>query len=74
MSLDNPYDAYCFDEAIGSFGNHIDSELMNVTGKTAQEIEAKTERLLGKLLSDKPMSRFADPAVMFDLSKKGKEE
>lgn len=50
--IENGYDAYCFDEAISSFGSEISAELESVGGENDSEkvIAAKRENYLRKRL------------------------
>ena len=67
VDLTDPYEAYCFDQAVGYLGRRIEAELEEVEGKNTAEIKHKRERVLSKYLDlgDGKKSGFADPAAMF---------
>lgn len=71
---DDPYLAYCFDQATVFWGQYVESELDKVSHKpTKEEIQSKAarEKRLTELLEleDKPQAeqtgRFMDPAALF---------
>lgn len=68
MGVDDPYVAYCLDQAVGHFGRTLQGELDSVDAKDAADGEYKRRRILEKYLGeeDKPSrGMFADPATMF---------
>lgn len=71
LAIDDPYVAYCFDQAAGYLGNHVELELDKIGNKTdakeravQQQKKAKLEAILSGS-GDKPKQQFADPALMF---------
>jgi hypothetical protein len=54
-----PYQAYCFDNAVSTFGVALDAELDSVEGKNSREITQKRDRILRKWLG-LPM-KFRNP-------------
>jgi hypothetical protein len=61
LGVTDPYEAFCIDEAIVTFGNWVKYELEKVKGKNEKELEGRRLLLLRRLLSDKVESRFANP-------------
>lgn len=59
FGITNDYVAFCFDEAVGTFGIWIEQQLQEVEGKGAK---GKRMVLLKSLLSESPGAGFADPA------------
>ena len=45
-----PYQAYCFDSAVATFGTALEAELDSIEGKTSKEINQKRDRTLRKWL------------------------
>lgn len=66
MAIADPYEAYCFDEAVGVFGNAVSDELSDISGKNAN---AKRENHLRKRLG--LPQKFAAPPIT--KAKKGGE-
>ena len=72
MCLDDPYQAYCFDQAVAYVGRAIEYELDKAGSdcKTEAEAQAKKKVVLDRFLDDGqedapiPKGRFADPAAM----------
>jgi broad specificity phosphatase PhoE len=54
-----PYMAYCFDNAVSTFGSALEADLDGIEGKTSKEINQKRDRTLRKWLG-LPM-RFRNP-------------
>lgn len=62
MGITDEYVAYCFDEAVGEFGNYISAELEKVEGKDSKQIEARQEMRLKTLLGVSGFEQqFAQP-------------
>lgn len=61
MAIEDPYVAYCFDEAIGEFGSYVRGELGKVEGKTQKAIEGKQTLVLKRLLEGDVKKQFAQP-------------
>lgn len=71
LNIPDPYVAYCFDQAAGYLGNHIEVELDKIGNKVdakergiQQQKKAKLEALLSGTGAE-PKKQFADPALMF---------
>jgi len=58
FDIQDSYVAYCFDEAIGAWGNYITSELEKIEGKKAKDVERKRHNKLLQLLDVAPEKRF----------------
>ena len=58
MGIDQEYIAYCFDEAVSTWGDFIVSELDKVEGKTDKEVSRKRHNRLLKLLDAPDEQRF----------------
>lgn len=68
MVITDPFAAYCFDQAIGVWGNSIEGQMDSQEGKTADETNRLRHGVLMRFLDgDEAPSkgRFADPAAMF---------
>lgn len=66
LGIDDPYEAYCLDEAVLAFGDGVTAELDKVKGKNqAQKRMMTLRRLLGL------KQKFADPAAMVGRTKSG---
>lgn len=63
MGIDDPYQAYCLDQAVGEFGSFVKHELESVPGKTAKAAQGARALRLKALLGDDPKARFAQPVV-----------
>ena len=63
MFLEDPYVAYCFDQAVGELGSFIKHELESIQGKTQSAVDGKRLLRLKALLSDDPKQQFAQPVV-----------
>ena len=69
MALVDPYEAYCFDEAVQYVGTHIQGQLDEVKtpkGKNGEKRRKEMQQeLLMNILSDAPKKpKFRDPADM----------
>ena len=53
------YRAYCFDEAVASWGNVVTNELEKIEGKTDKEVNRKRHARLMKLMDAPDSQRFA---------------
>jgi hypothetical protein len=58
MNIENDYHAYCFDEAVATWGNHVVSELESIEGKNAKETAKKQKAKLLALLDVPIEKRF----------------
>jgi hypothetical protein len=70
LNIEDPYIAFCLNQAVGYWGMTIESALDEVDGKNSKEIAIKRKAVLRKWLypdsADKPQpGQFADPALMF---------
>jgi hypothetical protein len=64
--LENSYDAYCFDQAVATWGIFVQSELDKIEGKTSASIQRKRESKLRQLLAEPGQKQvYADPADLF---------
>ena len=61
VGIEDPYIAYCFDQAVGEWGSYIRSELSKIEGKNAKAVEGKRTLRLKALLSDDVKAKFAQP-------------
>lgn len=62
--LEDPYKAYCFDQAIAYIGNKIQGELDAVEGKTSAEVDRKRQGIMDRYFpptESEVKTRFADP-------------
>lgn len=59
--MQDPYAAYCLDNAVAEFGRAVESDLAEVEGKTKKEVAKKSERVLRRWL-DMPQ-QYRDPAA-----------
>jgi hypothetical protein len=57
LHINDPYLAYCVDEAVGYFGSHIEQALDEVKGKNDKIKNSKRENLLRKYLGLKAKHR-----------------
>lgn len=67
VAIEDPYVAYCFDQAVGHIGRSIEAELDKVESKSVAEGEQKRKIVLERFLGDpeKPSKGlYADPAAM----------
>lgn len=62
IDIDDPYVAYCVDEAVAMFGNTVSAELNDIYDKNPKKMAQKQERHLQMRLG-LPM-KFRDPAKM----------
>lgn len=53
LDIQNSYEAYCFDEAISSFGTRITNEIEKIDGKNEKDVARKRQRKLTQLLGMK---------------------
>lgn len=58
LGIDEPYPAYCFDQAIGAWGNHIISELEKIEDKNPKKVANKRRNRLMALLEAPAEQRF----------------
>ena len=63
MNVQDPYAAYCFDQAVGEFGSYVKGEIQAIEGKNAKAVEGKRKLRLKALLSDDPKAKYAQPVV-----------
>ena len=61
LDIDNPYIAYCLDEAVATFGNGVSNELESVEGKSKSQVNQRRRAVLGKLLKLPDEVRFKKP-------------
>jgi hypothetical protein len=69
LDLQDPYTAFCFDQAINYWGKTIEGELEKVEGKNAKDTELRRKSILEKYLypdgDGSSKHQFSDPALMF---------
>lgn len=58
VDIEDPYSAFCFDEAVASFGNHVTAELEKVKGKNDRDVERKRKNKFLKLMGAPDEMRF----------------
>lgn len=58
LAIEDNYVAYCFDEAVATWGTYIVNELDKITGKTDKEINRKRYNKLLQLLQAPDSMRF----------------
>jgi hypothetical protein len=56
--ISDPYRAFCFDEAVSTWGNHVTNELEKIEGKNSKEVEKKRRNKLLQLLDAPAKQRF----------------
>lgn len=66
--IQGDYAAYCFDEAVATWGNYVINELEKIEGKTDKEVSRKRHSRLLKLIEAPDSQRFAS------LRKSGKKK
>lgn len=59
LNIEQPYIAYCIDNAVATFGRSLEAELNKVEGKTDKQRDAKRQRILAIWL-DEPV-KYRDP-------------
>jgi hypothetical protein len=70
LHIEDPYVAFCLNQAIGYWGISIENAMDEVEGKTAKETTAKRRAVLQRWLAEdddnaQSPSGFADPAMFF---------
>jgi len=58
LDIPEPYDAYCFDEAVDTWGQYVEGELDKITDKNSKRRDIKRRNRLGQLLDLDPSVRF----------------
>jgi hypothetical protein len=58
VGIEDSYRAYCFDEAIGTWGNYVSHEVEKIDGKDSKSVERKRHNKLLQLLDVAPEKRF----------------
>jgi hypothetical protein len=64
MDIIDPYTAWCFDEAVFTWGSHVQAELDGVEGKTSRDVESKRKLIIRRMLGPEQQTKFADPVAM----------
>lgn len=70
--IGSEYEAWCFDNAVSFFGNHIENELGKIKAKSDAARQRLKEARLKVLLTEPgetPKKAFADPAAWFGKNK-----
>lgn len=71
MDIDDPYVAFCFDQAVGYLGSVIEGELREAGHKPSKEenkARAAQDKVIAKHFPDSAKDdskKFADPAALF---------
>lgn len=69
VAVEDPYVAFCLNQAVGYWGLSIENAMHEVEGKNARDTAARRKLVLQQWLSDKdddkPRGQFADPAMFF---------
>jgi ribonuclease HII len=58
VNVVDPYEAYCLDQAVTTWGNYITSELEKIEGKDSKAVARKQRSKLLQLLGAKDSERF----------------
>lgn len=58
VAIDDPYLAYCFDEAVSAWGGYITRELEKITGKKEKDVERKRHNRFLQLIDAPDKVRF----------------
>ncbi len=69
MVLEDPFVAYCFDQAVGHIGRSIDADLEGVEADNAAAISSKRQQILDRYFGVETPSKgtYADPAAMMNM-------
>lgn len=59
VGVTQEYQAYCFDEAVGSWGTYVTNELEKLEGKNEKEVSRKRHNRLLQLIEAPDSQRFA---------------
>ena len=71
MSIEDPYLAYCFDQAVGEFGSYVRHEVESIQAKNSKDTEGKRMLRLRTLLSEDVKNKFAQPVATMTPPKGG---
>lgn len=64
LSLEDPYVAFCMNEAVWELGTFIENKLNEVSGKNDKEVEGKRRLVLKKILeAEGADSLYATPVA-----------
>lgn len=63
MGIEDPYAAFCFDQAVGEFGSYVKHEVQSIEGKNAKAVEGKRKIRLKALLDSDSKAKFAQPVA-----------
>ena len=58
VAITEEYYAFCFDEAVGTWGTYVTNELEKIEGKNEKEVNRKRHQRLLKLLDAPDSARF----------------
>lgn len=58
VDIEEPYEAYCFDEAVATWGTYVSNELEKIEGKDQKAVERKRNAKLNQLLDIPVEKRF----------------
>ena len=56
--IDDPYLAFCFDEAVATWGGYIKSELEKIEGKKEKDVQKRRHRRFLQLIEAPDAMRF----------------
>lgn len=63
IGIEDPYTAFCFDQAVGEFGSYVRHEVQSIEGKNSKAVEGKRRMRLKALLDSDPKRKFAQPTA-----------
>lgn len=58
LGIENSYDAYCYDEAVWTFGAGVEADVESIENKNPKTQDAKRRQRLLYLLDAPPEQRF----------------
>lgn len=58
LGIEDPYVAYCCDEAVIAFGLGVETQVDAVEAKNDKELSRKRQQVLDRLLGVEPVKRF----------------
>lgn len=61
VDIQDPYVAYCFDQAVSIWGGYVERELDKIEGKNEKQVATKRRNKLMQLLEASDKQRFRSP-------------
>lgn len=61
MGIEDRYVAFCFDQAVASWGNYVTNEVDKIEGKNEKQVATKRRNKLMQLLEAPDEKRFRSP-------------